>query len=793
MREEFLQRDSYSQWPCIRKSSSFCSIIIQIAVVERVSKAMGDRYTQVGLGHHGSPNFSLLDEPHLLAGIEEASLTDLEATPSFEDHIGNVSHASLDTGQFSIPRKPVGDKTAMVSEIPAKSTQVEKGKQSTQSRGEVPRQAHIFKNWWIEIGACVLSLVALVAIVATLQPHQGKPLPQWPYRISANTLISVYAVVLKVTILSVTAEGLGQLKWRRFQRDRPLDDLVKYDQATRGPLGAISLLWHLRLRHPLSSVGALITLVILAVDPFTQQIIHYYDCSVPMAGLQATIPRTNTKFPTKSEGNSTDVGFDSRAAINAGMTSSNGLVSPTCLTGNCTFMKDYGTIAYCSSCTEVTEDLTVQSRIVQSNFTNILDATINGTNGTISQNFTGPAFLANTNVFINTSLPSGLSVSSSPGAAFNFTTMGVNTQQQDNRVEIIVGKQVQLFDPVTGQLPTGCNESSTNDTWYCKGYGAASCSLAPCVRTYTSTMKAGQLYETSVSTSNQTLSSWGYMVPDSPESSVPPNFLSMVDTTCLSEVERLSLLKAGYHLDPSTRWLAYNLTFDPDDSGLTCQDTANDSNNIFPQCQNVSSHAPFPESMLSHECLYILDNICWGSLGEYLDDYFQGTVEGEVGLDSIDVIKGPQNLQTIYNYGNVSFDRVNEIFQNISNSMTKNIRQNNFGKWSNPAEGVVMHDQTCLSVRWPWLAFPAVLVLLTVVFFVAMIIDTRPTRSRAPIWKSSLLALLFHGFEPQDKYRAVVGDLSEMEELEKDIIVRLSPTEGGLKLVEPEAKHTKNA
>lgn len=754
---------------------------------------------QVGAENH--QNFSLLDEPHLLMGVEEANLTDLEATPNTEDHIVKVSHASVDTGQFSISRKPVGYNTAMVSDVPAKSTQVKEENQSTQSRGEVPCQTHIFKNWWIEIGACVVSLVALSAIVGTLQPHHGKPLPQWPYQLSVNTLISIYAVVLKVTILLVTAEGLGQLKWRRFQRDRPLNDLVKYDQATRGPLGAISLLWHLRLRHPLSSVGALITLVVLAVDPFTQQIINYYDCSVPMAGLQATIPRTNTKFPSTSGANSTDVEFGLRAAINAGMTSSNGLVSPTCLTGNCTFMKEYGTIAYCSSCTDVTEDLTVQSRIVQSNFTNILDATINSTNGTTNQNFTGSAFLANTNVLINTSLPSGLSVASYPGADFNFTTMGVNTQQQEMgisyRVEIILGKQVQLFDPATGQPPTGCNESSTNDTWYCKGYGAASCSLAPCVRTYTSTIEAGQLYETSVSTSNHTMSSWGYMVPASPESSGPemwPDYSSMVDTTCLSEDERLSLLKAGYYLDPSTRWLAYNLTFDPDDSDLTCQDTSNEPNNIASQCQNVSDNASFPESMLAHECLYILDNIFVGDLwGEYLNDYFQGTVEGEALLDSLEVIKGPQNLQTIYNYGNVSFDRVNETFQNISNSITKFIRQNSLSKWSNPAEGVVMHDQTCLSVRWPWLAFPAVLVLLTVIFFVAMIIDTRPSRSRAPIWKSSLLALLFHGFEPRDKYRAVVGDLSEMEELEKGIIVRLSPTEGGLKLVESEAKHTKNS
>ena len=678
----------------------------------------------VGAQHDRSPNFSLLDEPHLLIRVEGASLADLDAAPNIGDDVIKVTPASVDTAQFSISRKPVGCNTAMGSKTLAKSTQVGTENQSIQPREDDSRQAHVFKNWWMEIGACVLSLVALIAIVGTLQPHQGKPLPQWPYQVSVNTLISVYVVVLKVAILLVTAEGLGQLKWRGFQRDRPLDDLVKYDQATRGPLGALSLLWHLRLRHPLSSAGALIAVVVLAVDPFTQQIIHYYDCSVPMVGLQATVSRTNAHFQRNVNGsNSTNDEIEPgmRAAINVGITSANGFVSPVCLTGNCTFLREYGTVAYCSSCTEVTEDLTIQSRTVESNFTDVLGPImINGTK--LIQNLTGPGFLANTNILMTTSLPSGLSPSSYSGTDFNFTTMGVNTQMHESgnsyRVEIIVGRQIQLFDPATGQPPQGCNTSATNDTWYCKGYGAASCSLAPCVRTYTSTIEAGQLYETRISTCNHTISSWGYEVPPSPEPPGPPlwpRYSSMVDTTCLSDYERLSLVNAGYHLDSNSRWLAYNLTFDPKNSDSLCQ---NISNNISSRCQRVSDNASFPQSMLVNECLYIIDNFFVGDLwAEYLDEFFQGTVEGEALIDSIDVIKGPQNLQTIYNYGSVSFDRVNETFQNISDSMTKFIRQNSFYNLSNPAEGVVLHDQTCLSVRWPWLAFPAVIVLLTVMFF----------------------------------------------------------------------------
>jgi len=49
----------------------------------------------------------------------------------------------------------------------------------------------------------------LIAIIITLRPHQDKPLPQWPYNISVNSLISIYVVILKGAVLLVTAEGLG--------------------------------------------------------------------------------------------------------------------------------------------------------------------------------------------------------------------------------------------------------------------------------------------------------------------------------------------------------------------------------------------------------------------------------------------------------------------------------------------------------------------------------------------------------------------------------------------------------
>lgn len=102
------------------------------------------------------------------------------------------------TRQHLLPRKPVGSSPG------PQSTNVIA--QAVHKRGH----AHFIKNWWMEITACLIFVVALLAIVVTLRPHQDEPLPQWPYHISVNTLISIYVVILKGAVLLVIANGLGK-------------------------------------------------------------------------------------------------------------------------------------------------------------------------------------------------------------------------------------------------------------------------------------------------------------------------------------------------------------------------------------------------------------------------------------------------------------------------------------------------------------------------------------------------------------------------------------------------------
>ena len=69
------------------------------------------------------------------------------------------------------------------------------------------------KLWWLENLGAFLILMCLLAIVLALALFQGRALDQWPYRISINTVIAVFAAIMtgivRVLLLEGTNSHLG--------------------------------------------------------------------------------------------------------------------------------------------------------------------------------------------------------------------------------------------------------------------------------------------------------------------------------------------------------------------------------------------------------------------------------------------------------------------------------------------------------------------------------------------------------------------------------------------------------
>lgn len=159
------------------------------------------------------------------------------------------------------------------------------------SRSRAPKR--FLLTWYQELLACIGFVTVLIALFVTIYQYQDKPSPDWPEWLSINSIIAIYLVLLKSCVLLVTAEGLGQLKWSWFASEpRSLHDISRYDGTMRGPWGAARLIWRLKFRQLLASLGALVTLLTLLVDAASQQIVHFYGCEVGVSEAQASVSRT---------------------------------------------------------------------------------------------------------------------------------------------------------------------------------------------------------------------------------------------------------------------------------------------------------------------------------------------------------------------------------------------------------------------------------------------------------------------------------------------------------------------
>jgi hypothetical protein len=94
-------------------------------------------------------------------------------------------------------------------------------------------------------------------------------------------------------------------------------------------------------------------------------------------------------------------------------------------------------------------------------------------------------------------------------------------------------------------------------------------------------------------------------------------------------------------------------------------------------------------------------------------------------------------------------------------------------------QGVALAEENYFSVRWQWIALPALLELAVLVMSVMTIVQCR--REDVPLWKSSVLALIYHGVDgPRAQESLVTERLSGIEATAKVTDVQLLKTENGV-------------
>jgi hypothetical protein len=62
-------------------------------------------------------------------------------------------------------------------------------------------------SWTPEVCTCVFALVALAGLIMVLSRFEDKTLPDWPKLVTVNSIISLFALLIRASVGLVLAEG----------------------------------------------------------------------------------------------------------------------------------------------------------------------------------------------------------------------------------------------------------------------------------------------------------------------------------------------------------------------------------------------------------------------------------------------------------------------------------------------------------------------------------------------------------------------------------------------------------
>jgi hypothetical protein len=355
--------------------------------------------------------------------------------------------------------------------------------------------------------------------------------------------------------------------------------------------------------------------------------------------------------------------------------------------------------------------------------------------------------------FINSTLPSGTyaSYNLEQGAKWFTIENNITTGNYDLilAAQMLPGsspqQQASIYDNYFAYLSGGCHTAWQNATWGCQNYGAATCRLDPCVRTYEASVKGGKVDETTVA---QYTNMYQGMT------NLP--IRAMADASCVTNpTDRERLRKLGINITDTSTMIPYPVAIN---SGYEENGTLS---SIGMPILNGSDL-----NLMPPHCIYDIEYPALESMTSYLSTYLSGYVSTSANEDSF--VGDPQQI-AIFNNSYVSTKSINDTFQSMAESIS--LRMRSFGYPSLPQftkamEGTVQRTETCVNVKWPFLIEPAIVVGLTLLFFIAMVARTEGRHGDLGRgWKSSALPLVLNGLEGvQDKVSGQTT-VREMERL----------------------------
>lgn len=429
----------------------------------------------------------------------------------------------------------------------------------------------------------------------------------------------------------------------------------------------------------------------LVTEPFVQQMVQYHTCLQPQANGVAFVAKTNfyRDYGDRVDPNTNQPSQEMTLAINAGTVNPASdpasYVSSWCDTGNCVFSSStkpsaneatYSSVGLCYSCADISDQV---------------------------QNKTGnyPNFVLPgdpTTLYVNSSYVLTTSWSAGPGSSIGTLRM-------------LYGFPWNYGNPM--------RNSST----------AFSCSLYPCLKTYSGKIINGTLSESVMDS-----------VP------IGTNY-----ALHQFETDGLPTWYTAYRV--ALRQTLRNGTYSK------CEASPTNQPGYYPVASENFEHVPanttrdpnrkIDVSWYPWDCVWSFGDTSASALDFYMGTLFQNQAVQTLGLTG--GYTGPLSMMSLCADGDANMSTINSFWKNMTDAMSSVVRAGGINNISEYAYGTAMATVTCANVQWAWISLPAFMVL-GVIFFLLTLIFTSPRRGDQPLWKSSALALVFMDLDVRETH-----------------------------------------
>jgi hypothetical protein len=587
------------------------------------------------------------------------------------------------------------------------------------------------------------SIGCLVAIVFVVNAYDGERIPELVSGLTINAIVSVLSNGARAGLIFVVSATMGQLKWCWLRNSgRRIHDIQAMDDASRGPLGALSIVafW---TGGSLAALGSIITLLMIAFGPFLQQIVEYPSRNTTLSGAFALAPQ-NFAY-THHSPSAFEENVDFLNVLGAGVWSDPKAFDqePTCSTGQC-WWPEFKSVGWCSKCENRTLSATLSNckldTIAQNkqnasdycvlnlghgaNLSLIKDLEVFGSvddlelDGTFTSEVIWPLSYGNSG--------SDLSILD----VTNLSSPPTKIMDIDNPL-IVIGQAV-LY--TTGHSASG----QSLDFDILSIVNASQCILHLCEKT----LSLAKVNGTTTWTAG------------------PPNYGSLV-------VRKVSL-----GLAPAFESASRN---------------GNDNDSIMLCWQAEDGDLDLE---YFYEESYAVDRrkraFC------PVDDYGYNIQKALSGRHDLRFVA---NMRGAFGFSNLAEDIYTDVlgswrFNTVGPRSTRNLSQRvesvavaltNYGlqTTNDTVNGTAIAEESYVRVRWQWIALPAFLELASLALLVLTIIHSR--REGVPLWKSSALALIYHGVDELRGQESLATErLSGIEVTAKTVDVQLVKSEDGV-------------